>query len=253
VKKWDKSNILTVAVLGCSAGAEAYSVAWSIRSARPDLELSLQGVDISQQAIEVAKEGVYSPAVSQITGTDILDRVTETEIEEMFDRDGDALAVKTWIKEGIEWHVGDVRDSKICDLLGTQDIVVANNFLCHMDPWMAEECLRNISNLVKPGGYLFVSGVDVDIRTRVAAQLGWRPLQELLEEIHYGDPRMTAGWPWNYSSLEPLNKKRGDWRLRYAAAFQLPSTNETSEILRHNAPGGYGRTSAAAKMSLVSQ
>jgi SAM-dependent methyltransferase/mannose-6-phosphate isomerase-like protein (cupin superfamily) len=253
VKKWDKSNILRVAVLGCSAGAEAYSVAWSIRSARPDLELFLQGVDISQQAIEVAKDGVYSLAVSRITGTDIFDRVTETEIEEMFDRDDDVLAVKSWIKEGIEWHVGDVRDSKICDLLGTQDIVVANNFLCHMDPWMAKECLRNISDLVKPGGYLFVSGVDVDIRTRVAAQLGWRPLQELLEEIHDGDPRMTAGWPWNYSSLEPLNKKRGDWRLRYAAAFQLPSTNETSEILQHNSLGGYGETSAAAKMSLVSQ
>jgi chemotaxis methyl-accepting protein methylase len=235
-EKWDKSKILRVAVIGCSAGAEAYSVAWSIRSARPDLRLSLQGVDISRQAIEVARDGVYSLAVSQITGTDIFDRMTEAEIEEMFDRDGNALAVKSWIKEGIEWHIGDVRDSTVRDRLGSQDIVVANNFLCHMDAWTAEKCLRNISDLVKPAGYLFVSGVDLNIRTRVAKHLGWTPVQELLEEIHHGDPRMEAGWPWNYSSLEPLNKKRRDWRLRYAAAFQLPSTSETSELCKTTLP-----------------
>jgi chemotaxis methyl-accepting protein methylase len=250
VEKWDKSKILRVAVIGCSAGAEAYSVAWSTRSARPDLRLSLQGVDISRQAIEVARDGVYSLAVSEITETDIFDRMTEAEIDEMFDRDGDALAVKSWIKEGIEWHIGDVRDSTVRDLLGSQDIVVANNFLCHMDASTAEECLRNIGDLVEPGGYLFVSGVDLNIRTKVAEHLGWTPLQELLEEIHYGDPRMQAGWPWNYSSLEPLNKKRRDWRLRYAAAFQLPLTSETSELLQDNSPAGYAELSLPPKYSL---
>jgi SAM-dependent methyltransferase len=188
--------------------------------------------------------------VSQITGTDIFDRMTEAEIEEMFDRDGNALAVKSWIKEGIEWHIGDVRVSTVRDRLGSQDIVVANNFLCHMDAWTAEKCLRNISDLVEPAGYLFVSGVDLNIRTRVAEHLGWTPVQELLEEIHYGDPRMEAGWPWNYSSLEPLNKKRRDWRMRYAAAFQLPSTSETSELLQDNSPAGYAELSLPPKCPL---
>jgi len=216
-------DTLKVAVLGCSAGAEAYSVAWRIRSARPDLKLVLQAMDISEQALQVAKCGVYSPAVLPITGTDFLDRVTEAEIEELFDRDDDVLTVKSWIKEGVEWHIGDVRESEILDVLGAQDIVVANNFLCHMDAWEAETCLLNISRLVSPNGYMFVSGIDLDIRTRVAKDLKWKPLQELLEEIHQGDPRMGVGWPWNYSALEPLNKKRRDWRVRYAAAFQLGS------------------------------
>ena len=52
---------------------------------------------------------------------------------------------------------------------------------------MAERCLRNIARLVSPHGYLFVSGIDLDIRTKVAADLGWNPLQELLEQIHEGD------------------------------------------------------------------
>jgi mannose-6-phosphate isomerase-like protein (cupin superfamily)/SAM-dependent methyltransferase len=227
-----KSDTLRVAVLGCSTGAEAYSVAWRIRSARPDLQLILHAVDISRQAVEVGKRGVYPLAGSQFTGTDIFDRMTEAEIEELFDRDGDIATVKSWIKEGIKWNVGDVGDLEIVDALGPQDIVVANNFLCHMDASMAERCLRNIARLVSPQhGYLFVSGIDLDIRTSVADDLGWNPLQELLEEIHEGDPSMKTFWPWHYGGLEPLNKSRRDWRLRYAAAFELgPSIERTSDV-----------------------
>jgi SAM-dependent methyltransferase len=185
------------------------------------LNLILQAVDISPQAVDIAKSGVYSPATSRIAGTDIFDRMTEAEIEELFDRDGGVVTAKSWIRQGIKWHVGDVGGSQIFEALGPQDIVVANNFLCHMDAVAAEACLRNIARLVTPRGYLFVSGIDLDIRTRIAEEMGWQPLQELLEEIHDGDPRMRINWPWNYSSLEPLNKRRRDWRRRYAAAFQL--------------------------------
>jgi SAM-dependent methyltransferase len=223
------AETVRIAVLGCSTGAEAYSVAWSIRSARPDLKLSMKAVDISPEAIKIARSGVYSPVVSQITGTDIFDGVTEAEMQELFDRKEDLATIKLWIQNEIEWYVGDVARSEIIETLGPQDIVVANNFLCHMDITAAESCLRNIARLVSPNGYLFVSGIDMDIRTKVAKDLGWTPLQELLEEIHEGDPRMGTGWPWNYSALEPLNKRRPDWRLRYAAAFRLASSNEVGE------------------------
>jgi len=221
-----KAATLRVAVLGCSAGAEAYSVAWTIRSARPDLTLIFHAVDISQHAVEVAKCGVYSQASSQFTGQDIFDRITDAEIDELFDRAGDVFTIKSWIKEGIQWHVGDVGEPEILNLLGPQDMVVANNFLCHMDASMAETCLRNIARLVSEYGYLFVSGIDLDIRTKVARDLGWQPEQELLEEVHEGDPRMGRDWPWNYSSLEPLNKRRKDRKLRYAAAFRLVPSDE---------------------------
>ena len=217
------TDILRVAVLGCSTGPEAYSVAWRIRSARPDLKLVLHAVDISKQAVEFAKNGTYAPATSQFAGADMFDRLTVTEMEELFEKENNSFAVKSWIKESIRWHVGDVSDLGIVSALGPQDIVVANNFLCHMNASLAERCLRNIARLVAPQGYLFVSGVDLDIRTKVAKELGWSPVQELLEEIHAGDPRMANGWPFNYSSMEPLNKGRPNWRLRYAAAFQLNS------------------------------
>jgi chemotaxis methyl-accepting protein methylase/mannose-6-phosphate isomerase-like protein (cupin superfamily) len=221
-----ETETLKVAVLGCSIGAEAYSVAWTIRSVRPDLKLILHAVDISRKAVEIGKCGVY-PLGSEPTHTNLFERMTEAEIGDLFDRDRDVVTVKQWIRDGIEWHVGDVGDTEMIGVLGPQEIVVANNFLCHMDAAMAERCLRNIARLVSPCGYFFVSGIDINVRTKVAQDLGWNPLQELLEEIHEGDPCLKAFWPWHYGGLEPLNKRRRDWRLRYATAFQLAPSGES--------------------------
>jgi SAM-dependent methyltransferase len=227
---------LSVTVLGCSTGAEAYSIAWKIRSVRPDLKLTLHAVDISRQAVEFAKCGEYSLGDSQLSGTKILETVTALEMEELFQTSGDLVTVRPWIKEGIVWHVGDAGDQETIRGLGPQDIVVANNFLCHMEPPDAERCLRNIARLVSPRGYLFVSGVDLDVRTNVARDLGWEPLQELLEEIHDGDTYLRRYWPCLYAGLEPLDRRRPDWKIRYAAGFQLSGVAIPST--RHERPVG---------------
>jgi SAM-dependent methyltransferase len=186
-------------------------------------------MDISERAVEIAKCGVYTRETAEYAGKDIFEGVTAEEMDELFDRVGDVVTIKSRIKEGIQWHISDAGGPNVLDALGPQDIVVANNFLCHMGAAAAERCLRNIARLVKPYGHLFVSGVDLDIRTKVAKDLGWRPLRELLKEIHHGDPRMQRDWPWNYSSLEPLNRRRRDWRLRYAAAFELVPSAEKGQ------------------------
>lgn len=229
VERGRKAGALRVAVLGCSTGAEVYSIAWRIRSARPDLKLTLQAVDLSKQAVEIGKSGVYSLVGAH--SANLFERMTKAEIEELFDRDGGLVTVKSRIRDGIEWHVGDAADGEIVDLLGRQDIIVANNFLCHMDPPIAERCLRNIARLVNPEGYLVVSGIDLDVRTKVADDLGWHPVQELLEEIHEGDPPMNNFWPFQYGGLEPLDKTRQDWRRRYATAFQLIGSGENEPKL----------------------
>ncbi len=229
IERRAKTERLKVAVLGCSIGLEAYSIAWRIRSARPDLELTLHAVDIAKRSVEFGERGKYSLVDPQLIDSNIFERMSETEMTDFFDRDGNVVTVKSWLKEGIKWQVGDVAEPETIDALGPQDIVIANNFLCHMPPSMAEGCLHNIARLVRPGGYLFVSGIDLDVRTKVANDLGWRPLQELLEEIHDGDPIMSTFWPWHYAGLEPLNKKRQDWKRRYAAAFHvLPGDKKAS-------------------------
>jgi SAM-dependent methyltransferase len=212
---------LRIAVLGCSVGAEVYSILWTIRSARPDLKVVLHASDISEEILNFGERGVYDRNTSKLVSAQIFERMTRAEMQEMFDWEGDQATIKAWLREGITWKLGDAANPAIIDVLGSQDIVVGNNFLCHMAPVDAEKCLGNFARLVAPGGHLFVSGVDLDVRTKVARNLGWKPVLELLAEIHDGDPCVRADWPWQWWGLEPLDQRKPDWQIRYAAAFQV--------------------------------
>jgi len=228
----EHGSTLKIAVLGCSIGAEVYSILWTIRSARPDLKVLLKAVDISKEILSFAEKGSYSADTSQFVGASIFDRLTEAEMIAMFDWEGDQAKVKSWLREGIRWQLGDAADAKLINILGPQDMVVASNFLCHMARADAEKCLGNIAQLVSPGGYLFVSGVDLDVRTKVALDLGWEPVPELMVEIHDGDCSVRGDWPWEWWGLEPLNRKRHDWQIRYAAAFRVTSPERQEDFVR---------------------
>lgn len=216
-----RARATRIAVLGCSIGAEVYSIMWAIRSTPPAPKIIMHALDISSEALGVARAGVYTRSVSELAGEPVCALMTEDEIRAMFDVEGDELRIKPMIKEGIVWQLADAADPRLPDALGHQDLVVANRFLCHMEPMEAERCLRNIARLVDPGGYLFVSGVDIEVRTRVAKELGWKPVPDLLEEIHDGDRSLRRSWPCRYWGLEPFDKRRDDWKVRYASVFQL--------------------------------
>jgi chemotaxis methyl-accepting protein methylase len=193
-----QNSTLNVAVLACSKGAEVYSISYAIRCARTDLRVRLCALDISKDILEFAEAGVYSLKTHDGSGapgpgslalggdvatttsrdqpSSIFERMSSGEIKAMFDREGDQVRVKPRFREGIAWHLGDAGDPDLVGALGLQDIVVANRFLCHMHPEEAEKCLRNLARLVKPGGYLFVSGVDLSVRSKVARDLGGRPV-----------------------------------------------------------------------------
>ncbi len=52
----------------------------------------------------------------------------------MFDWDGDQATIKPWLRDGITWEVREAGDPNLITSLGRQDLVIASNFLCHMDP-----------------------------------------------------------------------------------------------------------------------
>lgn len=216
-----RGSTLRVAVLGCSIGVEVYSILWTLRPARPDLTIEVSALDVSEDVIDLAKHGVYGPRSVEFVDTSIFERLTAAELDEMFDWEGDEGRVKPWLREGITWEVGDACDPNLVTTLGLQDFVVASNFLCHMAARDADRCLRNLAQLARPGGYVFVSGVDLDVRTEVALDLGWKPVAELRTEIHEGDPSVRADWPFKWWGLEPVNRKRAHWETRYASAFQV--------------------------------
>jgi chemotaxis methyl-accepting protein methylase len=219
-------STVDMAILGCSKGAEVYSFSYSIRTKRPDLKLRVRALDISKEVLEFAEAGVYSMEEATEPSADgpfrsIFERVSSAEMDALFERDGKQARVRPRFRDGISWRVGDANDPGLAVALGLQDIVVANRFLCHMPPAEAEACLRNLARLVKSGGYLFVSGVDLAVRSKVARELGWKPVTELIDEIHEGDPSLLRDWPLHYWGLEPLDRRRNGWEIRYASVFQI--------------------------------
>jgi len=234
---------VNLCVLACSKGAELYSILWAIRSSRPDLKLRVRAVDISQEILEFARAGVYTPLSrnpSSAMGPDdptpgkdvifntwrdqnapIFERVTDEELEMMCVVKDAQVSIREWLKEDITWVVGDAGTRAVIDAMGPQDMVIANRFLCHMKPENADRCLQNVAQLVRPGGYLFVSGVDLDVRARVAQRMGWEPVTEMIREVHDGDPSLLKGWPLEYWGLEPFSQDRADWKMRYASVFRL--------------------------------
>jgi SAM-dependent methyltransferase len=192
------------------------------------LAVTTNALDISREIVEFAERGVYSrnnADAKDATWLDqsisIFERLTDGETEAIFEVKGDQAIVRPWLKQGITWSTADANDPELARIIGPQDIVVANRFLCHMAPAAAEKCLRNIARLVKPGGYLFVSGIDLDVRTKVAQSLGWEPVPELMREVHQGDASVMSGWPLQWWGLEPFSKDLSDWRIRYASVFQI--------------------------------
>jgi chemotaxis methyl-accepting protein methylase len=217
-----KRTGLRITVLASSIGAEVYSILWTIRSKRPDLKVVANAVDISKEALDFAQNGVYPLGYSEFANEHIFASVTKEEMLELFDNEGDRVRIKAWLKEGIIWRVGDAADPQLVALLGPQDMIFANNFLCHMYPVDAERCLRNIVQFVRPGGYLFVSGIDLDVRTRVVRDLMLEPITDSIEDIHNGDSSLRRDWPLTYWGLEPFNMRRRDWRIRYSSVFRVP-------------------------------
>jgi chemotaxis methyl-accepting protein methylase len=217
--KAEQNSTIDVAVFACSKGAEVYSIAWTLKSARPDLTVRIQAVDVLPDAVKFAEQGCYSLRNCDEWGAPF-DRIYLEEMNELFDRSGEVLSVKQWIREGISWHCADAGDPVFVSSLGSQDMVFANRFLCHMGPACAERVLRNVSRILKPGGHLFASGVDLDVRTKVATDRKWKPITELAEDIHEGDPSIRDTWPLTYWSKEPFQATRTDAAVRYASAFQ---------------------------------
>jgi SAM-dependent methyltransferase len=210
---------LRIAVLGCSTGAELYSALWMLRTAWPARQVEALGVDLSESCIRTAATGAYPVQAPELTG------LSENSYERLFLREGNTLSIQPWLKEGVRWWVGDVGVADLPARFGLHQFVLANNFLFHMRPERAASSLRNMVRLVTPNGYLFIAGMDLAVRSAVARELGLIPVTAKLEDIYTAEEGMLEAWPLRFWGLEPMDRSRPDWALRYATVFQVARPN----------------------------
>lgn len=205
---------LEIVVLGCSSGAEPYSIAAYLTLRCPGLPFRIRAVDINPELVEQARRAEY-PAEQVFTSPMDTELVAHT-----FEHRGDQLVVKPEIARHVSFATGDMLDPGLIGVVGRADLVFAQNVLFHLEPRQSRRAFENAYSLLKDRGALFVDGMDIPQRTRLTRRLGLRPLDYKVHEIH-DDARVLRGdvWPWTYWGLEPYAGEARDVIRRYATIF----------------------------------
>jgi chemotaxis protein methyltransferase CheR len=206
---------LRVVTIGCSNGAEAYSIASMLMVRRPHVEFQVDGYDINADMCEKARCARYDE--SEVLNNQML---TAEFMQATFDVGNDVYRVKANIAARTRFHVADALSPGLERQVGQCDILFAQNFLFHLDRKAAVRAFENLCSLLKPRAALFIDGMDIDLRRKCTRLQRLIPLDFRIEEIHNEARRARGvGWPYSYWGLEPFMTFAGDWRRRYATIF----------------------------------
>lgn len=219
------SRPLEIVVLGCSIGAEPYSIASVLTARCPRLQFRIRASDLDPASIAHARLGRYAAEGVFATAT-----ISPQFVRETFDAldGGRSYVVKPEIARRVTFEIADVTDPDLPGRFGNADIVYLQNLLINLPSRIARTAFRNACRLLAPRAALFVDGMPVGLRQRLTRAAGLVPLDYQIETIHE-EARLLHGaaWPWHYWGLEPFDNSRRNWRTRYATIFLRQPTTVT--------------------------
>ncbi len=217
--KWRGESEIRITVMGCSYGAEAYSIASMVRAKHPRLKFAIRAFDLDQTVIAKARVATYT--YNEIANSA---RVSPEFVDFTFDRkerNGEAVyEVKPGIRSLVSFAPADALDPKLAESIGKADILFAQNFLYHLKPPLCRAAFCNLVTLLDSPGVMFIDGTDLGLKTGLVTRFGLFPLDRSIEEIHAEAYRERgASWPAIYWGLEQLDRTRRDWKTRYSTIF----------------------------------
>lgn len=148
--------ILRAWVPACSTGEEAYSLAMVFREAlaltKPAGWFSLQifATDISRDAIEQARKGVFPEDITRSVGAARLDRYFVRE-------EGGNYRVLASIREMVTFATHNILSDPIFSRI---DIVCCRNLLIYLGEALKERTLRLLCHSLNPGGILLLGSAE---------------------------------------------------------------------------------------------
>jgi chemotaxis protein methyltransferase CheR len=214
----NKEQPIEVAVFACCSGEEVYTLAHVLAARAPGLPIRIRGYDIVPEVIEQAKLGKYKR--EQVYSSPF---VTDAFVNELFDVDQDNCTVKAQFASVASFEVGDITDERYMNELPRSDFVFAQNVLFHLPRPVAKRAFKNLVAVLRPGGALFINGMDTDMRVKLTKKYGLEPITERIAEIHE-DARVDRGanWASSYWGREPLKMSR-NWVRKYCTIYRKTS------------------------------
>lgn len=149
----EKIRILSV---GCATGEEVYSIIMLIDQSFPEIlksnRLEIVGTDINHQALQKAYQGAYQSFS--------LRGIPPEYKNKYFQRKGDMYVIQPQIRKYIQFRHVSLIDSTAMMELGKFDIIFCRNVLIFFDQMAREKSVLILSELLNPGGYLFVGQAE---------------------------------------------------------------------------------------------
>jgi chemotaxis methyl-accepting protein methylase len=187
---------------GCSMGAEVDSVLAHYRGAGGEGAVRARGYDVSERAIETAREGRHvasrqryknpRPVVAALEPLGF-----ETEICEPI-RDDPIQRPYAVIKSGTLREGHDVRFQRQnlwepMDDSGKAHLILANHLLYHLEAAQAVQVIRNLSTALRHGGILSFDAYTAFVDTQRAQSFTAVLAGELaMEPVYYGNRGMPT-------------------------------------------------------------
>lgn len=140
-----------------STGQEAYSISIitnEFMKRNPgslSQNIEIVGTDISQAALQQAKEGVYDEY-------EIVRGLSDQHQQQYFKPDGQKRRIVPEIKKRVRFQELNLLQSY--SLLGQFDIIFCRNVLIYFSNDVKADILSRMARSLKPGGYLFLGGSE---------------------------------------------------------------------------------------------
>ena len=206
---------VSINVVACSTGAEAYTIASEIIDKCPGIDFRIQASDLHEHTVAQAQSARYSRA--EVFHKD---GIPAEFVLRTFDRDGDELVVKKSIRDKVSFKTANLLDPDLLRSFEPADIVFAQNVFFHLYPKDAEAAFTNVLGLLKERAALFIDGTELGMKERMTREADLVPLPYKLREIYsFARRHIPARWWHYYYGAEPYFSFRPGKFRRYSTIF----------------------------------
>jgi chemotaxis protein methyltransferase CheR len=153
---------------GCSTGEEVYTLAilaFETGNFFWGWDLQILGLDVSESALEFARQGIYYPRAFRMTEADYLRNYFSANGSENY-------KLKESIRKMTKFIAGNITNIETWKDLGEMDIIFCRNVLIYFSDDKIKQSANNFYQSLRPGGFLLLghsetlTGIFADFKFR---------------------------------------------------------------------------------------
>jgi len=150
-KRAKGERTLRIVSAGCSSGEEVYTLAMLLHESGSfawDWDVRIIGVDIDSRVLDRARAGIYGERSFRTTSPQLRERY--------FKGSGDGFVVRDLLRKSTSFLEGNLLDLKSVLPERDIDVVFCRNVLIYFGDEAIKRVLDDFSQLMVPGGWLFL-------------------------------------------------------------------------------------------------